>query len=123
MNSINCLDLEEGKKEKLEGHLKNEDFFETDKFPTAKFVVTSSEVKEEKTMITGNLTLKDITKSITFPATVSETDGMASIKSDAFKIDRTEFGVTYKSGSIDAALKDKAIDDLMEIAIDIKAKK
>jgi len=67
--------------------------------------------------------LKEITKSITIPAMVTETDGMASIKSESFKIDRTEFGVTYKSKSIDAALKDKFIDDLMEIAIDIKAKK
>jgi len=123
MNSINCLDLEGGKKEKLEGHLKNADFFETDKFPTAKFVITGSEVKDGKTLITGNLTLKDITKSISIPATVTETDGIATIKSDAFKIDRTEFGVTYKSNSIDAALKDKAINDLMEMSIEVVAKK
>jgi len=123
MNSINCLDLEGGKKEKLEGHLKNADFFETDKFPTAKFVVTGSEIKEGKTLITGNLTLKNITKSITIPALVTETTDAATIKSDAFKIDRTAFGVTYKSNSIDAALKDKAIDDLMEMSIDVIAKK
>ncbi len=123
MNSINCLDLEEGKKEKLEGHLKNADFFDTTKFPTAKFVITSSEAKEGKTIITGNLTLKEITKSISIPATVSVTEGMATIKSESFKIDRTVFGVTFKSNSIDAALKDKAIDDLLEMSIEITAKK
>ena len=124
MNSINCLDLEAGKgKEKLEGHLKNADFFDVEKFPTAKFVVTNSEVKDGANVITGNLTLKETTKSISIPVTVSEADGIATIISESFKIDRTEFGVTYKSKSIDAALKDKFIDDLMEFTIAIKAKK
>ena len=123
MNSINCLDLEGKGKGKLEAHLKNGDFFDTTKFPTSKFVVTSTEVKDGKTYVTGNFTLKDITKSISIPATVTEADGVATIKSDAFKIDRTEFGVTYKSNSIDAALKDKAINDLMEMSIEVVAKK
>ena len=124
MNSINCLDLTEDKgKAKLEGHLKNADFFDVAKFPTAKFVITGSEVTEGKNMITGNLTLKETTKSISIPATVSETDGTATITSESFKIDRTEFGITYSSKSINAALKDKFINDLLEITIEIKAKK
>lgn len=124
MNSISCTDLEAGKgKEDLEGHLKNEDFFDVTKFPTAKFVVTSSEIKEGKLSVTGNLTLRDTTKSITIPATVTETEGVATFKSDTFSIDRTDFGVTYKSKKIDAALKDKFINDLMEISFDIKAQK
>ncbi|WP_420551575.1 YceI family protein [Tenacibaculum aiptasiae] len=124
MNSIVCQDLEAGKgKEDLEGHLKAGDFFDVEKFPTAKFAVTSSEMKEGKLHVTGNLTLKDVTKSITIPATVTEADGMATFKSDVFSIDRTDFGVTYKSKKIDAALKDKFINDLMEISFDIKAKK
>ncbi|MDO6812930.1 YceI family protein [Tenacibaculum soleae] len=124
MNSISCTDLEAGKgKEDLEGHLKNEDFFDVTKFPTAKFVVTSSEIKEGKLSVTGNLTLRDTTKSITIPATVTENEGVATFKSDTFSIDRTDFGVTYKSKKIDAALKDKFINDLMEISFDIKAQK
>ncbi len=125
MKSINCLDLEAGKgKEKLEGHLNNVDFFDVEKFPTAKFVVTSSEVKDGKTNVTGNFTLKEITKSITIPVTITEgEDGVATFKSDVFNVDRTEFGVTYSSKKFDAALKDKFINDLMEISFDIKAKK
>ena len=124
MNSISCTDLEAGKgKEDLEGHLKNEDFFDVTKFPTAKFGVTSSERKEGKLSVTGNLTLRDTTKSITIPATVTENEGVATFKSDTFSIDRTDFGVTYKSKKIDAALKDKFINDLMEISFDIKAQK
>ena len=125
MNSINCLDLEAGKgKAKLEGHLKNADFFDVKNFPTAKFAVTGSEIKGTKNLITGNFTLRGETKSITIPVTITEDEaGNATFKSDIFSIDRTEFGVTYKSKKIDAALKDKFIKDLIEISFDIKAKK
>ena len=124
MNSINCLDLEGKKKAGLEGHLKNADFFDVATYPTSKFVITSSEVKNAKTYVTGNLTIKDVTKSITIPATIqTNEDGTASFKSDVFSFDRTIFGVTYKSSKIEALLKDKVINDLIEISFDIKAKK
>ncbi len=124
MNTISCTDLEAGKgKEKLEGHLKSGDFFDVAKFPTAKFEVASSEMKDGKLQVTGNLTLRGTTKSITIPAIISENEGVATFKSDVFSIDRTDFGVTYSSKKFDAALKDKFINDLMEISFDIKAKK
>jgi len=124
MASISCSDLEAGNgKEDLEGHLKAADFFDVEKFPTAKFAVASTEMKDGKLHVTGNLTLKDVTKSITIPATVTEAEGIATFKSDVFSIDRTDFGVTYKSKKIDAALKDKFINDLMEISFEIKAQK
>ncbi|MCH2034442.1 MAG: YceI family protein [Tenacibaculum sp.] len=124
MNSISCSDLEAGKgKEKLEGHLKNKDFFDVEKFPTAKFVVASSEVKEGKLHITGNLTIKDVTKSITIPATLTENGNDITLKSDKFNVDRTDFGVKYGSGKFFDSLKDKAINDLIEFSFDLKARK
>ena len=124
MTAISCSDLEAGNgKEKLEGHLKSADFFDVEKFPTAKFVVTSSEAKDGKVNITGNLTLKDVTKSITIPSTITEDGEFATLKSDTFSVDRNDFGVTYSSKKFDAALKDKFINDLMEMSLDIKAKK
>ena len=124
MNSISCEDLEAGKgKEDLEGHLKSADFFDTEKFPSAKFEVASSEEKEGKLYVTGNLTIKDVTKSISIPVSISENGEEATLTSETFSIDRTEFGVTYKSKKIDAALKDKFINDLMEMSFVIKAKK
>ena len=123
MNSISCNDLEAGKgKEKLEKHLKNSDFFDVEKFPIAKFQIASSEIKGSQLHITGNLTIKDITKSITIPVTVTEKEGFTSLKSDAFSIDRTEFGVTYSSKKFSSALKDKFINDLMEMSFEIIAK-
>ncbi len=124
MNTISCSDLEAGNgKEKLEGHLKAADFFDVAKFPTAKFEIASSEVKGGKLQVTGNLTIKEVTKSITIPVTVTEQDGLATLKSDTFSVDRTDFGVTYSSKKFDAALKDKFINDLMEMSFEIKAKK
>lgn len=124
MTSIVCLDLKGTQgASNLEGHLSSPDFFDVPKFPTAKFVVTSSEIKEGKVHVTGNITIKDITKSITIPATVSETDGILTFKSDVFKIDRTDFGITYKSKKLDAAIKDKFINDLMEMSFTVKTSK
>ncbi len=124
MKSISNTDMEAGNgKEKLEKHLKDVDFFDVEKFPTAKFQITSSETTDGKLQVTGNLTLRGTTKSITIPATITEAEGIATFKSDIFSIDRTDFGVTYSSKKFDAALKDKFINDLMEISFDIKAKK
>lgn len=124
MNSISCTDLAPGKgKEKLEGHLKNQDFFDVEKYPTAIFAVANSEVKEGKLMITGNLTIKDVTKSIIIPATLSENENEISLKSDTFNVDRTDFGIKYGSGKFFDSLKDKAINDLIEFSFDLKVKK
>lgn len=119
MTTINCLDLSAGDgKENLENHLKSGDFFDVANFPTATFEVTSSVLKEGKLHITGNLTLKAVTKSITFTATIVKEDGHSTLKSDTFEIDRTDFGITYKSKTINAALKDKFIYDLMEVSFE-----
>lgn len=124
MNSINCLDLTEDKgKAKLEGHLKAADFFDVEKFPTAKFEIASSELKEGKLYVTGNLTLKDVTKSITIPATLTENGNDITFKSEPFNIDRTDFGVQYASGKFFEGLKDKAINDLLGLSFEIKARK
>ena len=78
----------------LTKHLKSGDFFNVNEYPTAKFVSTSIEdAGDGKVNITGDLTLLDETKSITFPATVSNDDGL---QFDAtFTIDRTEFGMDH----------------------------
>ena len=123
MHSINCLDLDPSSgKSDIETHLKAADFFDVIKHPVAKFVITSVESVAGKLAVTGNFTLKNITKSITIPAVVSSESGITTFKSDVFNIDRTDFGVTYKSKTINAKLKDKFINDLMEISFEIKTK-
>lgn len=106
----------------IEKHLKSVDFFDVAEYPTAKFVITKVEEAGDKLAVTGNLLLKDTTKSITISATISTVDGVTNFKSEKFTIDRTDFGITYKSKKIDAALKDKFINDLMEMSFTVNTK-
>ena len=50
--------------------------------------------------VTGDLTLTGKTKSVSFPADITVSDDKVTIKS-TFKIDRTDFGITYGKGKID----------------------
>ncbi|CAA0188805.1 YceI family protein [Tenacibaculum maritimum] len=123
MSAIKNTDLDAEHGAKLVAHLSNGDFFDVEKYPTSKFVITSSDNKDGKLAITGNLTIKDVTKSITIPATISEKDGVVTFKSDLFNINRADFNVKYGSKSFFDNLKDKYIDDLIEFSFDIKVKK
>lgn len=107
---------------KIEGHLKAADFFDVAQYPTSKFVITSVVEKEGKLLVTGNLTIKAITKSITIPASLSTEDGISIFKSDVFTIDRTDFNVKYGSKSFFDGLKDKFINDLVEMSFEVVTK-
>lgn len=124
MSTITNLDMK-GKEGagKIEGHLKSADFFDVATYPTAKFVITKVEDNEGKLSVTGNLNIKDVTKSITIPASLSEVDGNYVFKSDIFNIDRADFNVKYGSKSFFDNLKDKFIDDLVEMSFEVKTTK
>ncbi|WP_010134709.1 YceI family protein [Ochrovirga pacifica] len=110
MNSINVTDLDGDMKAKLEGHLKNDDFFGVDKYPVAKFLITSVEGNTVK----GDLTIKGKTVKKAFTLVKKG----KTISGDV-KIDRTKFGIRYGSKSFFDNLKDKAIDDEFELSIHI----
>jgi len=122
MNSMICKDLQGEYAAKLEGHLKSADFFDVATFPTALFVITNVADKENAIQVTGNLTLKDVTKSITIPASVSTVDGVTTFESEKFVINRADFNVKYGSKSFFDNLKDKFIDDNMELSFVVKTK-
>ena len=124
MGSIKVLDIpadNEGHG-KLVGHLTSADFFDVAQFPTSKFVITNVEDKGDKIHVTGNLQIKDVTKSITIPATVSTENGVTTFKSDTFNINRADFNVKYGSKSFFDNLKDKFIDDMMEMSFTVVTK-
>ncbi len=108
---------------RLEGHLSSPDFFDVGKYPTSTFVITSIEEANGKLAVTGNLTLKDVTKSITIPASIAEVSGLITFKSETFKINRADFNVKYGSKSFFANLKDKFINDIMQISFEVKEEK
>ncbi len=123
MNTIKNLDMEgsEGAG-KIENHLKAPDFFDVEVYPTSKFVITSVLEVEGSLAVTGNLTIKDVTKSITIPASVSTVEGITTFKSELFNIDRADFNVKYGSKRWIEGLKDKFIDDLVEMSFTVVTK-
>src|ERR1043165_263338 len=68
MTSMTCTDLtDKGYNDKLIGHLKSDDFFGTDKYPTAKFDLTKATLKSGNDYeVTGKLTIKGVTEEVTF---------------------------------------------------------
>ncbi|OAD45875.1 YceI family protein [Polaribacter atrinae] len=124
MTTIVCLDIPADKEgnAKLVGHLSNEDFFEVDVYPISKFVITNVEEVEGKLAVTGNLQIKDVTKSITIPATISTENGVTVFTSESFNVDRSDFNVKYGSKKFFEGLKDKFIDDIMTFSFVVKTK-
>lgn len=124
MSTIKNLDIKSEKyAANLVKHLSNADFFDVTKYPTSKFVVTKSENKNGKLEVTGDLTIKGITKSISFPASLSESNGVITFKSDTFEINRAHFNVRYGSKSFFNNLKNKFINDMIEMSFEVKAKR
>lgn len=112
---------------KLQGHLLSDDFFSAEQYPTGTFEITSVTegvqnaenlvMKDATHTITGNLTLKGITKSITFPAKVVVTDN--NITADAnFNIDRTQWNIVYGN---DKSLGDKFIRPEVNLQVHLVA--
>lgn len=110
--------------EKLEGHLKADDFFGSTKYPTSTFVITKVTGSGTNVNVTGNLTIKGITKPLSFPATVTVNgDGTASALAGKITVDRTKYDIRYGSKSFFDSIGDKAIDDNFEIGVKLVAKK
>lgn len=125
MNSITDEDLAGEQKAKLENHLKTGDFFEVEKFPTATFEITSVEAATDLPdgathRIVGNLTMKGITKSVSLPAKVEMTEEGLMASTPKFTINRTEWGVNFKSGILGVP-KDKIIHDEIGLQIQLAA--
>lgn len=130
MPSIKVLDLTDpGANAKLTNHLKSDDFFGVDKFPTAAFDITEVKpIAEAKAggpthQITGNLMVKGKTHPSSFPATVSMKDGTLQATASGINIDRTLYDIRYGSGKFFQNLGDKMIYDDFTIDFKIVAKK
>lgn len=99
---------------KLTGHLKSPDFFDAKKHPKSKFELTKVEKSGADYTLKGKLTMLGKTKEISVPAKVTQTADNIKVES-SFKIDRTDFGMTYGKGQVDN-------DVSLTVKIDAKVK-
>ena len=124
MKSLTNLDLEAGKgKEKLEGHLKSPDFFDTEKFSTAKLVIASitplaAPTAEATHTVKGFLTIKDKTNSVSFDTKMSMQGNSVSC-TGTMVIDRSKYDVRYGSKTFFADIGDKVINDEFKLKFNI----
>ncbi len=116
MTSMTATDLTGEYLGKLNGHLKSEDFFNTAKFTTATLVFKTVTAKgADAYTVTGDLTIKGITKLVTFE--LATTANSATTK---FMVDRTKYDIKYGSKSFFESIGDKAIDNEFELAVALK---
>ncbi|MGF1468500.1 MAG: YceI family protein [Sandaracinaceae bacterium] len=103
--------------DRLANHLKTEDFFDVEAFPTATFESTriaEGADGDATHTVTGNLTLHGQTHAITFPATIEVTDEEARARAE-FQIDRNDWGIVYPG------MPDDLIRDEVVIRFDVRA--
>ncbi len=108
---------------RLEKHLKSEDFFEVEKHPESVFQVTGVETANGKTLLSGNLKMKDTTNNVTFPMTLIHRNDTIILRSEPFTIDRSKWNVRFGSKSFFKDLGEKYIDNDIELTIVVKASK
>lgn len=107
MTSLTSTDLSGDWKTKLDGHLKSEDFFGTEKNPTSTLVFKKIATKSNGVYtVTADLTIKGITNPVTFDLTTKGNTADAVVT-----IDRTKYGIKYSSKSFFDNLGDKTIYD------------
>ena len=123
MNSITNNDLTDPQwNKKLVDHLKSEDFFSVEKYPQANFITTSltKDTGDADYKVTGQLTIKGITKEISFPVSL-EVNGNQLTANGKATLDRTKWDIRYGSGSFFSGLGDKMIYDEFDIEFNLVA--
>ncbi|PKB18127.1 YceI family protein [Flavobacterium sp. 5] len=116
MTSLTATDLTGEYLGKLNGHLKSEDFFGTEKFPTSTLVFKTIASKgNDVYTVTSDLTIKGITKPVTFDITVK-----GNTATTTFNVDRTKYDIKYNSKSFFDSIGDKAIYDEFELTVNLQ---
>jgi len=116
MTSLTATDLSGEYQGKLNGHLKSEDFFGTEKFATSTLVFKTISTKAKDVYaVTADLTIKGKTNPVSFDIAVK-----GNTASTKFNVDRTKYDIKYGSGSFFDNLGDKAISDEFELAVALK---
>jgi len=116
MQSIDVTDLKEGKmRDKLMKHLRSDDFFAVEDFPTAEFQLS----QHEGDNVSGSLTIRGITKPVGFPVTVTHgSDGTWEL-SGVLEFIRQDFNVKYQNKGFFSTAKEKLIRDEVQVEVNL----
>jgi polyisoprenoid-binding protein YceI/rhodanese-related sulfurtransferase len=128
MNSIACEDLvDTAYNAMLIRHLRDDDFFAVDRFPTAEFICDRADPLPSCTPGTpnytlhGTMTLRGVTKPLSFPAVIAAADTDHLTGQAQFELDRTQFGSHYGSGRLFAFLGKHVVNDHVHLHIKLHA--
>ncbi|WP_299241509.1 YceI family protein [uncultured Aquimarina sp.] len=103
----------------LVDHLKNADFFETDKYPVASLkIITVKYIDDSNISVLANLIIKDVQQPIEFNAHIAYKEKKL-IFTSKFTIDRTLWNIVYASGSVFGSLGDNLISDEIQFETSI----
>jgi len=110
--------------ERVTNHLKSDDFFAAEKNPNSKFEITKvSPAGTDRINITGNLTIKGISKPVSFPATIKQQKDLIVAVANGIRVDRTKYDIKFRSKTFFLDIGDRAVDDEFELNINLVAKK
>ena len=102
----------------LTKHLQTGDFFEVQQFPKASFastrIIPDVSTGADTYTVTGDLELRGVRKSVTFPATIVVSPAEVTVNSE-FSINRKDFGIVY-AGKADDLIRDNVV-----IRLDLRA--
>lgn len=123
MNTLTVENFETGSEEigKLTGHLKSADFFNIDTYPTVTFELTKTEKLKGSfnSRLTGNLTILNVTKSVSFNANTVVSEKSVNLKSEDFTVNRTDWGLKYNTEGTKGVPVDYLISNDIGFTIDI----
>lgn len=116
MGTLQATDLQGEYKDKLDGHLKSDDFFGVTKYPTSKLVFSKVKSTGKNSYeVKGELTIKGITKPVTLDVSIYGNKATATAK-----VDRTLYDIKYNSGNFFENLGDKVIYDEFDLVVDLE---
>lgn len=104
-------------------HLQSADYFDVKRFPFATIEISQVDSLTNNTVqITGYLTIKTVSRLVSFPATIDIQNGILNA-SAKLTIDRTQWGLNYRSGKFYEKFADQIVSDEVDFDVKIVAKK
>lgn len=124
MDMTTITDLDSPDNKRLIDDILSNNFFDITKFPTSTFVITKvTPAGADQVNITGNLTVKGITKPVSFSSSVKKEKNVVVAVANGVRVDRTKFDITFRSATFFSAIGNRAVDDEFELTITLLAKK